>query len=165
MTDAAQHCLQYIPPMSTEPLDSEAPRSDALTNPISTGNRCQVIPADGEPPCPQPADTPSHMPSRGEVTHEDQGMKLILCVDHHNEHKALYFTYKAAGHRTKMLEGKVARECNAPNEDCDRDQLDEMISTRQQYTAAIIDELEGRESHRKRFYAQGRGSEGELVGI
>lgn len=130
--------------------DPTNPPNDATTSTALPENKCQVIPARDELPCPQPGTR------RGERGPEGQAEKLFLCNDHHVEHQKLYFTYKAASYEVIELRKKIGRECSASEEESwGKERLDEVIATRDEYAAAIAEELEKRESHRKRFYAQG----------
>ncbi|OJT11631.1 hypothetical protein TRAPUB_11859 [Trametes pubescens] len=141
--------------MSADPPDAQGLPSDGPTNPATTGNRCQVIPADGEPPCTR-AGKLSQV-KKGETRKTESGESRILCREHDNERKKLYFSYKATSAEVDGLKMQIVEDASLRRPDnMSMEEVDAAIATREKYENLIDDELNGRESHRKRFVVEGK---------
>ncbi|OJT11947.1 hypothetical protein TRAPUB_11515 [Trametes pubescens] len=123
---------------------------------VPTENKCQVIPPRGEPPCTRAGRLPRVR--NGEVPRPERGESRILCREHDNERQRVYFKYKSAAAEANRLGMRIAQDPDhrRPAERLGREQVDAGIALREKYAHLIDDELRERESHRKRFVAEGR---------
>lgn len=137
--------------------DPRPPQSNDLADPNSgpTDTRCQVIPGNGEPPCTRPGKAP--WIQKDERPRADRGENRILCPEHDNERQRLYFKYKAAAAETDRQDMDIAKSAilQVPLQVLSREQVGDAIAMRETF-ASLIDEFAARESHRRRFVAQGR---------
>lgn len=138
--------------------DPRPPQSSVLAdpNPGPRDARCQVIPADGEPPCARPGKAP--WIQKDERPRADRGENRILCPEHDNERQRLYFKYKAAAAETDRQDMDIAKNAifQVPLQVLSAEQVGEAIAMRETFARLIDNEFAARESHRRRFVAQGR---------
>lgn len=138
--------------------DPQPPQRNVLAdpNPGPTDNRCQVIPADGEPPCTRRGKAP--WVQKDERPRADRGENRILCPEHDNERQRFYFRYKAAAAETDRQDMDIAKNAifQVPLQVLSAEQVGEAITMRETFASLIDDEFAARESHRRRFVTQGR---------
>ncbi|KAL1948743.1 hypothetical protein VTO73DRAFT_10549 [Trametes versicolor] len=136
--------------------DPQPPQRNVLAdpNPGPTDNRCQVIPADGEPPCTRRGKAP--WVQKDERPRADRGENRILCPEHDNERQRFYFRYKAAAAETDRQDMDIAKNAifQVPLQVLSAEQVGEAIAMRKTFASLIDDEFAARESHRRRFVAQ-----------
>ncbi|KAI0365786.1 hypothetical protein BV20DRAFT_712815 [Pilatotrama ljubarskyi] len=100
---------------------------------------CQVIPSGDEPPC----------------TRWSYGENPRLCKAHRSQHVALVLEYKATSTEVERLGRVVAAEPDWRNEaHWNENDIERAIGAREQYVRAIKKEIEGRERHHSRFFAE-----------
>ncbi|KAL1948741.1 hypothetical protein VTO73DRAFT_10547 [Trametes versicolor] len=139
--------------MSADPPDPHGLSSDAPADPAPTRTKCQVIPADGEPPCTRIGRQP--YVKKGETRRAEWGENRILCREHDTERQRLYHSYKACSAEVDGLKMQIAEDASLRRPDhLSMEEVDAAIAIREKYENCIDDELNGRESHRKRFVVE-----------
>lgn len=120
-------------------------------------NKCQVIPARGEPPCTRAGRLPRV--KKGEAPRAERGENCVLCREHDNERLRVYFKYKSAAAEANRLGMRIAQDTGGrrrPMERLGREEVDAGIAMREKYARLIDDELRERENHRRRFVVEGK---------
>ncbi|KAI0353894.1 hypothetical protein OH77DRAFT_1426725 [Trametes cingulata] len=102
-------------------------------------NRCQVIPSGEELPC----------------TRRGHRENPRLCKAHRREYRTLRLAYKATSAEVERLGQTIACEPDWQNRaHWNEEDIARAIVNREQYANAIDGEIQGRETHHRRFFAE-----------
>ncbi|KAI0659890.1 hypothetical protein C8Q70DRAFT_1053702 [Cubamyces menziesii] len=104
--------------------------------PVPLDQRCQVIPAQGQPGC----------------LRRGFGKPRRLCREHRDQYKAFYAAYKRSSWQVERLDDEIATEPDwALMSQWDKARVDLAVSLRTRHVDAINAEIAGREKHQRLF--------------